>query len=27
MPFESFTEWLQLEIYRGNYEKADALLR
>ena len=27
MPFEPFTEWLQLEIYRGNYEKADSLLR
>jgi hypothetical protein len=27
MPFEPFMEWLQLEIYRGNYEKADELLR
>lgn len=27
MPFEPFTEWLQLEIHRGNFTKADDLLR
>lgn len=27
MPFDPFTEWIQLEIYRGNYERADNLLR
>jgi hypothetical protein len=27
MPFGPFTEWLQLEIHRGKYERADDLLR
>jgi hypothetical protein len=27
MPFGPFTEWLQLEIHRGNYERADDILR
>ena len=27
MPFGPFIEWLQLEIHRGNYERADDLLR
>ena len=27
LPFETFTEWLQLEIYRGKYDKADDMLR
>jgi len=27
LPFGPFTEWLQLEIYRGDYDKADDLLR
>jgi hypothetical protein len=27
MPFEPFTEWIQMEIYRGNYERADDMIR
>ena len=27
MPFDQFLEWLQLEIYRGQLEKADEMLR
>ncbi len=27
MPFDSFTEWIELEIYRGEYDKADELVR
>ena len=27
MPFEQFIEWLQLEIYRGQFDKADEMLR
>ena len=27
MPFGPFTEWIQLEIHRGNYQRADDLVR
>jgi Arc/MetJ-type ribon-helix-helix transcriptional regulator len=27
MPFEQMTEWIQLEVHRGDYDRADDLIR